>query len=86
MKTAVDWLIEQLTPSISLQQKHIDDLKKKAKEMEAEQFKNAIPYQLCPKCNGDGNLLRYNSPAMMSTTIAPTCDVCDGNKIILMNK
>jgi transcriptional accessory protein Tex/SPT6 len=34
MKTAVDWLIEQLTPSISLQQKHIDELKEKAKEME----------------------------------------------------
>ena len=36
--TAVDWLIEQLTPSISLQQKHIDDLKEKAKEMERRQF------------------------------------------------
>ena len=33
-QTAIDWLIEQLTPSISLQQKHIDDLKDKAKEME----------------------------------------------------
>ncbi len=33
-QTAVDWLIEQLTPSISLQQKHIDELKEKAKEME----------------------------------------------------
>jgi hypothetical protein len=38
MKTAVDWLIEQLTPSISLQQKHIDELKDKAKEMEQGQF------------------------------------------------
>lgn len=36
-QTAVDWLIEELTPSISLQQKHIDDLKEKAKEMEKEQ-------------------------------------------------
>jgi protein-disulfide isomerase-like protein with CxxC motif len=33
-QTPVDWLIEQLTPSISLQQKHIDELKEKAKEME----------------------------------------------------
>ena len=32
-QTAVEWLIEQLTPSISLQQKHIDDLKEKAKAM-----------------------------------------------------
>jgi len=41
MKTAVDWLIEQLTPSISLQQKHIDELKEKAKEMEKFQIVDA---------------------------------------------
>ena len=33
-QTAVDWLIEQLTTSISLKQKHIDELKEKAKELE----------------------------------------------------
>jgi hypothetical protein len=37
-QTAVEWLVEQLMPSISLQQKHIDDLKEKAKEMEQRQF------------------------------------------------
>ena len=37
-QTAVDWLIEQLTPSISLQQKHIDELKENAKAMEKEQM------------------------------------------------
>jgi hypothetical protein len=40
-QTAVDWVIEQLTPSISLQQKHIDELKEKAKEMEKKQIKDA---------------------------------------------
>ena len=40
-QTAVEWLIEQLTPSISLQQKHIDEYKKQAKEMEKEQIKDA---------------------------------------------
>jgi FtsZ-binding cell division protein ZapB len=40
-QTAVDWLIEQLTPSISLQQKHIDELKEKAKEMEKQQIIDA---------------------------------------------
>ena len=40
-QTAVDWLIEQLTPSISLQQKHIDKLKEKAKEIEKQQIKDA---------------------------------------------
>jgi len=42
MKTAVDWLIEQLTPSISLQQKHIDNLKAEAKEKEKGQIVDAI--------------------------------------------
>jgi len=41
MKTAVDWLIELLTPSISLQQKYIDELKEKAKEMEKGQIVDA---------------------------------------------
>jgi hypothetical protein len=40
-QTAVDWLIEQLTPSISLQQKHIDELKEKAKEMFEKQIEDA---------------------------------------------
>jgi len=35
-QTAVEWLIEQLTPSISLQQKHIDELKDKAKAKEKQ--------------------------------------------------
>jgi hypothetical protein len=36
-QTAVEWLIEQLTPVITLQQKHIDVIKSIAKEMEKEQ-------------------------------------------------
>jgi HEPN domain-containing protein len=40
-QTAVEWLIEQLTPSISLQQKHIDELKEQAKEMEKQQIIDA---------------------------------------------
>jgi hypothetical protein len=40
-QTPVEWLIEQLTPSISLQQKHIDELKEQAKEMEKKQISQA---------------------------------------------
>ena len=36
-QTAVEWLIEKLTPSIALQQKYINELKEQAKEMEREQ-------------------------------------------------
>ena len=37
-QTAVEFLIEQLTPSIALQQKYIDKLFKQAKEMEKQQI------------------------------------------------
>jgi hypothetical protein len=40
-KTAVEWLVEQLTPAISLQQKYIDELKEKAKQKEKQQIINA---------------------------------------------
>lgn len=43
-----------------------------------------VPYQLCPKCHGDGDLLRHNSPPLLSTTAVPICDVCEGEKIIPM--
>ena len=49
----------------------------------------AVPYQLCPKCNGQGqvskppyiagDVLEWSS----SSCIFP-CDVCNGNKIIPM--
>ena len=39
-------------------------------------------WQLCPKCNGDGNLFRYNSPPILSTSSDAVCDVCHGKKII----
>lgn len=42
--TAVEWLVEQLTPSISLQQKHIDELLIEAKAIEKEQIKDVIDY------------------------------------------
>jgi hypothetical protein len=45
---------------------------------------DAVPYQLCPKCFGDGHLWRYNSPAIMGTSCTPTCDVCNGSKVIPM--
>jgi hypothetical protein len=41
-QTAVEWLIEQLSPVITLQQKHIDVIKNIAKEMEKEQNKNYL--------------------------------------------
>lgn len=43
-ETAVEWLIEQLTPSICLQQKYIDELKEQAKEMHKQEIIDAYKF------------------------------------------
>jgi hypothetical protein len=59
-QTAVDWLIEELTPTITLQQKYIDDIKKQAKEMEKEQMcKFAYKCHNHYKVYGDFNIEQY---------------------------
>lgn len=40
-QSAVEWLIDELMPSIALQTKYIEELKEKAKEMEKQNEKNA---------------------------------------------
>ena len=37
---SIEWLIEELTPSIALQQKYIDELKEKAKKMHKKEIVN----------------------------------------------
>ena len=39
---SIEWLIEELTPSIALQQKYIDELKEKAKEMHKAEIEDAF--------------------------------------------
>jgi DnaJ-class molecular chaperone len=45
-----------------------------------------VPYQLCPKCNGDGVVMVRDSYGRdITVTIGQqTCDVCNGAKIIPM--
>jgi hypothetical protein len=62
----------------ALQLEEIPDLEQRVKELEGL----PIGWQLCPKCNGDGNLLRYNSPSMLSTSSDAICDVCHGQKVL----
>jgi len=40
-QTSVDWLIEQLSPAISLQQKYIDEFKEQSNKMFEQQIINA---------------------------------------------
>ena len=46
-----------------------------------------IPYQCCPKCNGEGYLKGVTKISLgnISTTPGFTCDVCKGEKIIPMH-
>lgn len=46
-----------------------------------------IPYQLCPKCDGEGVVLTQPYPdALMTVQYSTTrvCPVCDGAKLISM--
>jgi DnaJ-class molecular chaperone len=50
-----------------------------------------IPYQLCPKCNGQGTVSKPpyipgDVTNWSSTSATFQCDVCNGQKIILMAK
>ena len=59
---------------------------KEIKAMQYDTMLPTVPYQLCPKCGGDGVVLVqnwYGSPTSISSG-TQTCDVCDGNKIIPM--
>jgi DnaJ-class molecular chaperone len=61
-------------------------LNKKNKKTEPCNILPAIPYQLCPKCNGDKVVMIqhwYGSPTSISTGTS-TCDVCNGSGIIPM--
>ena len=64
---AVDWLIEQLTPSISLQQKHIDSLKNEAKDMERVQIEDAFGKERIV-VNGEGYFKVFNSKQYYNET------------------
>lgn len=66
--------------------KDLNELILKSQQNRNSNTASHVPYQLCPKCNGDGNLLRYNSPPNLTTTAAAICDVCNGDKIIPMCK
>jgi len=45
-----------------------------------------IPYQLCPKCNGDGTVLvqNWNQHETSISGGLQTCNLCNGAKIIPM--
>ena len=48
-----------------------------------------VPYQLCPKCKGEGDLPAFSDPFGHTTNSTSSqrkpCDVCFGNKIIPMH-
>lgn len=62
-----------------------------AKEAKTEEIKISkyVPYQLCPKCNGQGTVskppyLAGDTHEWTSTSLSHQCDVCNGAKLIPM--
>lgn len=47
----------------------------------------AVPYQLCPKCNGDKEVLvqKWNGGTSAISSGMHTCDICNGEGIIPMH-
>lgn len=60
---------------------------KKEKATELYNVLPAVPYQLCPKCGGDGLVLVQNWYGSQTSISSGTqvCDVCGGDKIIPMH-
>ena len=92
-QTAVEWLEAEFLKLESTVGVHgvMYELIEKAKEMEGEQKKQLqpIPYQLCPKCNGQGQVSKPPYiPADVHVWASSSgiffCDVCNGSKIIPM--
>ena len=61
----------------------LDDARKHLKVFAVINIDDCVPYQLCPKCKGRGKI--YKTPTKKVVKIVP-CDVCNGDKIILMSK
>jgi len=58
-------------------------------DMQYDRLLPAVPYQLCPKCGGQGTVSKPPYVAgdvyeWSSTSCSFTCNVCDGKKIIPM--
>jgi len=63
-----------------------EDRKKAIEYLQSlEPNKNVVPYQLCPKCRGEG-VAWSQYATTTSSSIPPVCDVCKGVKIIAMTK
>lgn len=72
---------------------NIENLKEERDKIDTllSQSSLAVPYQLCPKCNGQGTVSKppYVPGDVNSWTSSEACyqcDVCHGGKIIPMSK
>ena len=51
--TAIDWLINELRPTICLPQKYVDEIKELAKAKEKQQINDAYEIGVLARCNYD---------------------------------
>jgi hypothetical protein len=71
--TAVEWIVKQLTPAISLQQKHIDELLKEALQMEEKQIADAIQFGYLDEGDFMGIEYFYETRFNDGKNICPNC-------------
>jgi len=53
-------------------------------ELETKEIVKCVPFQLCPKCNGEGKI---DNPNLSTTSLALSkciCDLCNGAMVIPM--
>lgn len=68
---------------------HIASMKSKSMILPVITPPIIVPYQLCPKCKGEGDLPTFSDPFGHTTNSISSqrkpCDVCFGNKVIPMH-
>ena len=69
---------------------HVKWLEQKLIDQQSKEEARVVPYQTCPKCNGQGSVSKPpyvpgDVHQWSSTSINFICDVCNGAKIIPMH-
>jgi hypothetical protein len=54
-QSSIEWLVEQLSPAVSLQKKYIDEIKQQAKEKHKQEIKESWVNGLLSDCLSEEN-------------------------------
>jgi len=71
-QSSIEWLVEQLSPAVSLQKKYIDEIKQQAKEKHKQEIMDAVDY---------GILLYVNDPITSEDYYQETFNPQENDKV-----